>query len=41
MHTPSLKIKEDIEFSKMITAKQMPKNWTTRETEIVAANPPG
>jgi hypothetical protein len=26
MHTPSLKIEEDIEFPKVITAKQMPEN---------------
>jgi hypothetical protein len=41
MHTPSLKIKEDIEFIKVLTAKQLPEkpeNCTTREIEIIATN---
>jgi hypothetical protein len=44
MHTPSLKIREDIEFSKVITAKQVTgslKTETTREIEIITTNPPG
>jgi hypothetical protein len=44
MHTPSLKIEEDIEFPKVITAKQVPKkskNWTTREIEIIFTNSSG
>jgi hypothetical protein len=41
MHTPSLKIEEDIEFPKVITVKQMPENWTTREIKIVSTNPLG
>jgi hypothetical protein len=39
MDTPSLKIKDDIEFPKVTTAKQLPgktKNWTTKEIEITA-----
>jgi hypothetical protein len=41
MHTQYLKIKEDIEFLKMLSAKQKPENWTTREIEIIATNPRG
>jgi hypothetical protein len=39
MHTQYLKI-EDIEFLKMVSAKQKPEKWTTREIEIIATNPP-
>jgi hypothetical protein len=41
MYTPSLKIKGDIEFPKVIAAKQLPGkawNWTTMEIEITATN---
>jgi hypothetical protein len=41
MHTQYLKIEEDIEFPKMLSAKQMPENWTNREIEIIATNPSG
>jgi hypothetical protein len=30
MHTPSLKIEEDFEFPKVITAKQMPESLKTK-----------
>jgi hypothetical protein len=44
MHTPSLKIEEDNEFPKVLTAKQLPgkdRNRTTREIGITATNSSG
>jgi hypothetical protein len=44
MHTPSPKIKEDIEFLKVLNDKQFlekPRNWSNRDIEITATNASG
>jgi hypothetical protein len=34
-------MEEDNEFSKVLSLKQKPENWTSREIEIIATNPLG
>jgi hypothetical protein len=40
MQTSSPKIEEDIEFPKVLSAKQKAESWTTKDIEIIAVNPP-
>jgi hypothetical protein len=44
MHTPSPKIKEDMQFPKVLTIKQFSGklgNWSNRDIEITATNASG